>query len=107
MYIRFALESVATQHPHHTLLVGSDFNLLNIIWGNNTLNFNFSGYTPPEIRESASSVYEIFSIFDAQQLYPPHPVKAYMLDHLFESSGCRLDLECFDPLITSDCHHVP
>ena len=51
-YMRFlsALESVTSQHPHYTLLLGGDFNLPNVIWGSDPLNFKFSVYTPPNIR---------------------------------------------------------
>ena len=101
-----ALEIIASQHSHHTLLVGGDFNSPNVVRGNDPLNFNFSAYTPPKIRESSSSVCETFSIFDAQHLYAPQPVKGYTLDLLFASLGCGVDLEYFDSLITRDCHHA-
>ena len=52
-------------------------------------------------------VCDTFSLLDAQQLFPLHPAKGYTLDLLFASPDCVVDLECLDPLLHSDNHHVP
>ena len=102
-----ALEDICSRHPHHKLLVGRDFNLHHVCWVNNPLEYQFSAYSPPDIRDEASLVGETFSSFEAYQLYHLYKLKGYTLDLLFASPYCAIDLECIDPLLRSDSHDIP
>ena len=108
-YRRFltALDDISSRLPQHKLLVGGDFNLHHVCWVNHPLQYQFSAYSPPDVRDKASMVCDTFSLLDAQQLFPLHLAKGYTLDLLFASPDCAVDLECLDPLLHSDNHHVP
>ena len=107
-YTRFlsALEDASASLPEHKVLVCGDFNLRNVVWGNDPLDRLFTAYLPPVLRECADHVFETFAMLGLSQLYPNHPSKGYTLDLLFASSDFVKNCDLDDPLVPCDSHHV-
>ena len=63
-YTRFlsALEDASTSLPDHKILVCGDFNLRNVVWGNDPLDRAFTAYLPPALRDCADHVFETFAM---------------------------------------------
>ena len=101
-----ALEDASASLPNHKILFCGDFNLHNVVCGNDTLDRAFTAHLPLVLRDCADHVFQTFAMLGRSQLYPNHPSKCYKLDLLFASSDFVKNFDLDDFLVPCDSHHV-
>ena len=100
------LDQIASAATLDEIIICGDFNLPNIIWNTQPLDFSIVDYVSPSIKQNCLQLLNTCAYHGLQQQFPKHPTKNYSLDLLFSSSSFVKHLDCHDELVTSDQHHI-
>ena len=100
------LDQIANVTKLDKIIICGDFNLPNIIWKSQPLEFSITDYVSPTIKQNCLQLLSTCAYHGLQQQFPKHPTKNYSLDLLFSSWSFVQYLDCQDELVTSDQHHI-
>ena len=100
------IESSFNKYPDHQPILLGDYNLPNIYWKADPLQYSQLAYTEPAARVAADIVCESCSTLNLTQHYQTHPAKGYSLDLLFAPEGIITPLCLSEQLLPTDIHHV-
>ena len=98
------VEYLFTKYNDDQYILIGDYNIRNVAWSSNPLEYTRMAYMDPNLRSKADTICETYTLLNLEHL-PPHPLKGYTTDLLFAPSNFVSLLDSQEQILPTDSHH--